>query len=88
MDVTRKAALAVLVVVGVEVRVEVRVSEGGAVAVRVDVFEGVIVVVGVSVGVESDARIAEPVALTEKTTCVTSNRKAIRAATVPRDARD
>ena len=88
VDVTVNGIVGVLVIVGISVIVEVKVCEAGTVAVDVGVCEGRSVIVGVCVGVGIAARIAEPVALTEETTCVTISTKAIRPATIPRDASD
>ena len=72
------------VIAGVSVMVRVKVC--GGLAVGIDVFVGVNVIVGVAVAIGMEAIIAEPVALTEETNCVTINTKAISAATIPRDA--
>ena len=68
--------------VEVDVMVGVKVFVGVSVAVAVAVREGVAEAVGI------EAMIEEVVALTDETTRVMINKKATRAATIPREAKD
>ena len=72
--------VAVEVIVGVSVIVEVNVCEGVGVCGSVEVTAAVWVTAGM------DEMMADPVALTEETTCVTIRTKATSPATIPRDA--